>query len=152
MKLYTLKREQKISKNIEDVFQFFSKPENLSIITPSKMKFKILTPSPIEMKEGALIDYTVNIFGFPIRWRTLITDYKPSHMFVDQQLKGPYSMWHHTHLFERLNDEETLIKDIVIYAVPFGIIGKLTHSLYIKTDLDAIFDYRSQKIREIFND
>ena len=152
MKLYTLKREQKISKNIEDVFQFFSKPENLSIITPSKMKFKILTPSPIEMKEGALIDYTVNIFGFPIRWRTLITDYKPSHMFVDQQLKGPYSMWHHTHLFERLNDEETLIKDIVIYAVPFGIIGKLTHSLYIKADLDAIFDFRSQKIREIFND
>ena len=152
MKLYTLKREQKISKNIEDVFKFFSKPENLSIITPSKMKFKILTPSPIEMKEGALIDYTVNIFGFPIRWRTLITDYKPSYMFVDQQLKGPYSMWHHTHLFERLNDEETLIKDIVIYAVPFGIIGKLTHSLYIKADLDAIFDFRSQKIREIFND
>ena len=117
MKLYTLKREQKISKNIDDVFEFFSKPENLSIITPSKMKFKILTPSPIEMKEGALIDYTVNIFRFPIRWRTLITDYKPTNMFVDQQLKGPYSMWHHTHLFERLNDEETLIKDIVIYAV-----------------------------------
>ena len=152
MKLYTLKREQKISKNIDDVFGFFSKPENLSIITPSKMKFKILTPSPIEMKEGALIDYTVNIFGFPIRWRTLITDYKPTNMFVDQQLKGPYSMWHHTHLFERLNDEETLIKDIVIYAVPFGIIGKLVHSLYIKSDLNAIFDFRSRKIREIFND
>ena len=152
MKLYTLKREQKISKNIDNVFEFFSKPENLSIITPSKMKFKILTPSPIEMKEGALIDYTVNIFGFPIRWRTLITDYKPTNMFVDQQLKGPYSMWHHTHLFERLNDEETLIKDIVIYAVPFGIIGKLVHSLYIKSDLNAIFDFRSRKIREIFND
>ena len=152
MKLYTLKREQKISKNIDNVFEFFSKPENLSIITPSKMKFKILTPSPIEMKEGALIDYTVNIFGFPIRWRTLITDYKPVHMFVDQQLKGPYSMWHHTHFFERLSDEETLIKDIVIYAVPFGVIGKLVHSLYIKRDLNAIFDFRSQKIREIFND
>ena len=152
MKLYTLKREQKISKNIDDVFEFFSKPENLSIITPSKMKFKILTPSPIEMKEGALIDYTVSIFRFPIRWRTLITDYKPTNMFVDQQLKGPYSMWHHTHLFERLNDEETLIKDIVIYAVPFGIIGKLVHSLYIKSDLNAIFDFRSRKIREIFND
>ena len=152
MKLYTLKREQKISKNIDDVFEFFSKPENLSIITPSKMKFKILTPSPIEMKEGALIDYTVNIFRFPIRWRTLITHYKPTNMFVDQQLKGPYSMWHHTHLFERLNDEETLIKDIVIYAVPFGIIGKLVHSLYIKSDLNAIFDFRSRKIREIFND
>jgi len=152
LKLYTLKREQKISKNIDNVFEFFSKPENLSIITPSKMKFKILTPSPIEMKEGALIDYTVNIFGFPIRWRTLITDYKPVHMFVDQQLKGPYSMWHHTHFFERLSDEETLIKDIVIYAVPFGVIGKLVHSLYIKRDLNAIFDFRSQKIREIFND
>ena len=152
MQLYTFKKEQKISKNIESVFLFFSKPENLSVITPSKMNFKILTPSPVEMKEGALIDYTVSILGFSVRWRTLITHYKPSDMFVDQQLKGPYSMWHHTHFFEKINDNETLIKDLVVYAVPFGIIGKLAHSLYIKRDLDDIFNFRSQKISEIFND
>ena len=121
------------------MFLSFSKPENLSIITPSKMKFKILTPSPIEMKEGALIDYTVNIFGFPIRWRTLITDYKAITYVCRSAIKrtifnvAPYSP------FERLNDEETLIKDIVIYAVPFGIIGKLVHSLYIKRDPKCYF-------------
>ena len=152
MKLYTFKKEQRISKSIIDVFDFFSKPENLSVITPNKMDFKILTPSPIEMKEGTLIDYTVKIMSFPIRWRTLITKYDPPSMFIDQQLKGPYSMWHHTHLFEKINDNETLIKDIILYAVPFSFIGSITHSLYIKRDLENIFDYRSQEIKRIFND
>jgi len=152
LKLYTFKKEQKISKSIIDVFDFFSKPENLSVITPNKMDFKILTPSPIEMKEGTLIDYTVKIMSFPIRWRTLITKYDPPNMFIDQQLKGPYSMWHHTHLFEKINDNETLIKDIILYAVPFSFIGSITHSLYIKRDLENIFDYRSQEIKRIFND
>ena len=152
MKLYTFKKEQKISKSIIDVFDFFSKPENLSVITPNKMDFRILTPSPIEMKEGTLIDYTVKIMSFPIRWRTLITKYDPPNMFIDQQLKGPYSMWHHTHLFEKINDNETLIKDVILYAVPFSFIGSITHSLYIKRDLEKIFDYRSQEIKRIFND
>ena len=152
MKLYTFKKEQKISKSIIDVFDFFSKPENLSVITPNKMDFRILTPSPIEMKEGTLIDYTVKIMSFPIRWRTLITKYDPPSMFIDQQLKGPYSMWHHTHLFEKINDNETLIKDVILYAVPFSFIGSITHSLYIKRDLEKIFDYRSQEIKRIFND
>ena len=152
MKLYTFKKEQKISKSIIDVFDFFSKPENLSVITPNKMDFRILTPSPIEMKEGTLIDYTVKIMSFPIRWRTLITKYDPPNTFIDQQLKGPYSMWHHTHLFEKINDNETLIKDIILYAVPFSFIGSITHSLYIKRDLENIFDYRSKEIKRIFND
>ena len=151
MKLYTLKKEQIIPRNILDVFNFFSKPENLSVITPSKMGFKILTPSPIEMKEGALIDYTVKIIGLPIRWTTLITKYDPPNLFIDQQLKGPYSMWHHTHNFKKLNDNETLIEDIVIYSVPYSFIGGLIHSLYIKRDLEKIFSYRSKKIKEIFN-
>ena len=151
MKLYTLKKEQIIPRNILDVFGFFSKPENLSVITPSKMGFKILTPSPIEMKEGALIDYTVKIIGLPIRWTTLITKYDPPNLFIDQQLKGPYSMWHHTHNFKKLNDNETLIEDIVIYSVPYSFIGGLIHSLYIKRDLEKIFSYRSKKIKEIFN-
>ena len=151
MKLYTLKKEQIIPRNILDVFDFFSKPENLSVITPSKMGFKILTPSPIEMKEGALIDYTVKIIGLPIRWTTLITKYDPPNLFIDQQLKGPYSMWHHTHNFKKLNDKETLIEDIVVYSVPYSFIGGLIHSLYIKRDLEKIFSYRSKKIKEIFN-
>tara|TARA_B100001123_G_C14690773_1_gene781241 strand:+ start:126 stop:584 length:459 start_codon:yes stop_codon:yes gene_type:complete len=152
MKLYILKREQKISKNILDVFDFFSKPENLTIITPPKMKFEILTPNPVDMKEGALVDYTVKILGFPIRWRTLITKYSPPNIFVDQQLKGPYSIWHHTHTFEKISDNETLIRDVVVYGVPYGFIGRLIHSLYIKRDLKNIFSYRQRKIKKIFND
>ncbi len=151
MKLYTLKKEQIVLKDISTVFDFFSKPENLSVITPPAMKFKILTPSPIDMKEGALIDYTVSIMLIPIRWRTLITKFSPPNLFIDQQLKGPYSIWHHTHIFEKISDNETLIKDKVVYGVPFGIIGRLAHYLYIKRDLKKIFTYRKNKIEQIFN-
>jgi len=152
LKLYTLKKEQIVLKNISTVFDFFSKPENLSVITPRSMKFKILTPSPIDMKEGALIDYTVSIMLIPIRWRTLITKFSPPNLFIDQQLKGPYSIWHHTHIFEKISENETLIKDKVVYGVPFGIIGRLAHYLYIKRDLKKIFTYRKNKIEQIFND
>jgi hypothetical protein len=113
------------------------------------MKFKILTPSPIEMKEGALIDYTVRILGLPIRWRTLITKYDPPDIFVDQQLKGPYSLWHHTHTFTKISDNETLIKDIVVYSIPFGFIGRVVHSIYIKKELEKIFSYRKNKIVDL---
>ena len=152
MIIHTLKKEQKISKNILEVFDFFSRPENLSIITPPKMKFNIMTPSPIEMKDGALIDYTVKILGFPIKWRTLITKYDPPNIFIDQQLKGPYSLWHHTHTFKKINDNETLIGDTVIYVVPFSFIGSIVHSIYISRDLEKIFSYREKKIKDFFND
>ena len=152
MKLHILKKEQVISQNISTVFDFFSKPENLSVITPPKMNFKIFTPSPIDMKEGTLIDYTINIMFMPIRWRTLITKYNPPNIFVDQQLSGPYSMWHHTHTFEQLGDNETLIKDEVIYSIPFAFIGSIVRYLYIKGELEKIFTYRKNKIEEIFND
>ena len=152
MKLYVLKKEQVVSQNISTVFDFFSKPENLSVITPPKMNFKIFTPSPIDMKEGTLIDYTINIMFMPIRWRTLITKYDPPNIFVDQQLSGPYSMWHHTHTFEQLGDNETLIKDEVIYSIPFAFIGSIVRYLYIKGELEKIFTYRNNKIEEIFND
>jgi hypothetical protein len=152
LKLYVLKKEQVVSQNISTVFEFFSKPENLSVITPPKMNFKIFTPSPIDMKEGTLIDYTINIMFMPIRWRTLITKYDPPNIFVDQQLSGPYSMWHHTHTFEQLGDNETLIKDEVIYSIPFAFIGSIVRYLYIKGELEKIFTYRNNKIEEIFND
>ena len=102
MKLYTLISTQFIEKSIDEVFTFFSKPENLSVITPSKLGFKILTPTPIEMGPGRIIDYQIYLLGIPIHWRTLITDYNPPNMFVDQQIKGPYNMWHHTHTFHKV--------------------------------------------------
>ena len=152
MTLYTLESNQFINKPIEEVFQFFSKPENLSVITPAKLGFKILSPNPIKMEVGRLIDYNIYLMGIPIHWRTLITDYEPPNMFVDQQIKGPYAMWHHTHTFKKINDNETLISDTVIYVVPFSFIGSIVHSIYIKRALDNIFYYRAEKIKEIFND
>ena len=101
------------------------------------------------MKDGALIDYTVKVLGFPIRWRTLITKYEPPNIFIDQQLMGPYSLWHHTHTFTEINNKETLIEDVVIYVIPFGFIGRFIHFLYIKRDLDKIFSYRKKKISEL---
>ena len=90
-KIYTFKTEQMIDDNIDNVFEFFSRPENLEKITPPSMGFNIITPKPIKMKEGAIIDYIVKIMGFPTRWRTMITSYKKNEMFIDEQLKGPYS-------------------------------------------------------------
>ena len=96
----------KISKN---VFDFFSNPENLSILTPKKLDFKILTPLPILMKEGQIIDYTINLFGIKVHWRTIITEFIKNNRFIDQQLKGPYSIWHHTHEFKDLGNYVEMI-------------------------------------------
>ena len=150
MKKYKIEFEQFIDLPIKDVFLFFSQPKNLSLITPARLKFNVLTPEPIEMKEGQLIDYTLTImYIINIRWTTLITMYKEPNVFIDQQLKGPYSLWHHTHTFEE-KDEGTLIKDKVIYGVPFGWVGRFLHFIYIKYDVNSIFKYRHQILKKIF--
>ena len=150
MKTYNIKFEQFIDLPIEDVFNFFSRPENLSLITPPRLKFDILTPSPIQMKEGQLIDYSLTIMYFmKLHWRTLITNYNHPHKFIDQQIKGPYSLWHHTHIFQEKNGG-TLIQDEVTYAITFGLIGRLIHAIYIKYDLRSIFKYRHKILNKIF--
>ena len=149
MKLYTLESNQFINKPIEEVFQFFSKPENLSVITPAKLGFKILSPNPIKMEVGRLIDYNIYLLGIPIHWRTLITDYEPPNMFVDQQIKGPYAMWHHTHTFHKVKGGVE-IKDRVVYSIPFGFLGRLLNYLWIKRDLNNIFLYRKKVIDKLF--
>ena len=92
----------------DDVFNFFSMPENLVKITPKSLSFTILTPKPIDMEKGTLIDYTISLMGFPVHWRTLISDYNPPHSFIDQQIKGPYAFWHHTHTFTERGRLDTL--------------------------------------------
>ena len=149
MKLYTLESNQFINKPIEEVFQFFSKPENLSVITPAKLGFKILSPNPIKMEVGRLIDYNIYLMGIPIHWRTLITDYEPPNMFVDQQIKGPYAMWHHTHTFHKVKGGVE-IKDRIVYSIPFGFLGQLLNYLWIKRDLNNIFLHRKKVIDKLF--
>ena len=150
MKVNKIEYKQKIyNHSIDDVFSFFSKPENLSKITPSRLGFYIKTPSPIVMKSGQLIDYIIKIVGLPVHWRTLITEYQSPHLFVDQQIKGPYSLWHHKHLFKEI-ENGVEICDIIHYSVPLGFIGSIVNTLWIKKDLDSIFKYRYQVINDIF--
>jgi len=148
MKLHTLAREQIVARPLDEVFDFFSQPENLARLTPSSLGFQILTPGPVTVKEGALIDYVVRPLGFPMRWRTMITTHDPPHRFVDEQLVGPYSFWHHTHTFSETVDG-TSIGDRVVYGLPLEPLGGLAHPL-IRNQLDRIFAYRRRIIAEIF--
>ena len=134
---YVLKKRQLLKYPLKTVFSFFERPENLKKITPPKLGFKILTPSPVQMKEGALIDYTVTPFLITLHWTTLIKEYKPPYFFADTQIKGPYKFWHHTHTFEETPDG-TWITDEVKYQLPFGILGKLAHRLWVKKQLKNI--------------
>jgi len=149
MKTYKLKHKQKINGSIDKVFSFFKKPENLAKLTPRKLNFKILTPSPIKMKDGQLIDYTITLFGKKVHWRTLISDYCEPNMFIDQQLKGPYLLWHHKHEFNQVQNKVEMI-DEVTYAIPFGFLGQIVHYIYIRRELEYIFKYRNKIINNLF--
>jgi ligand-binding SRPBCC domain-containing protein len=114
------------------------------------MDFHIITPSPIEMRCGALIDYTVRILGLRRRWTTLIAEFDPPRRFVDVQLRGPYSFWHHTHTFET-DGAGTLVIDDIRYVLPLGVLGRVAHGLIVKPQLDRIFDFRRRTIQDMFS-
>ncbi|HJM47532.1 MAG TPA: SRPBCC family protein [Candidatus Marinimicrobia bacterium] len=150
MEKYSISKKQVISRTLKEVFSFFEKPENLSVITPKNLEFDILTPKPIKMDRGTVIDYTINLFCIPVHWRTLITEYCPPYKFVDVQIKGPFILWHHTHIFREIDDGVEII-DQVQYALPFGILGRIFHSLCIKKKLNHIFNFREEVIEKLFN-
>jgi ligand-binding SRPBCC domain-containing protein len=149
MTTYTLRRELWLPRPVPEVFDFFSRAENLEQITPPWMQFRILTPQPIQMRAGALILYALRVRGIPLRWVTEIEQWNPPHQFVDCQAKGPYRLWRHTHTFTAV-DGGTSIVDNVEYALPFGPLGRLIHRLQVARDLAQIFDYRQQRIRTLF--
>lgn len=133
------------------VFQFFSRAENLGRITPPELGFRILSGIPIRMDAGAVIDYTILLYGFPLRWRTEITDWNPPHSFQDTQRKGPYASWVHTHRFIAEADGTTTIEDTVRYSLPFGILGAIVQPL-VARQLSRIFDYRQRVMIKLFTD
>lgn len=149
MRTFSLERIQIVPAELDEVFGFFKDPVNLGRLTPPQLGFRILTPSPVPMREGALIDYTIRVMGLAMRWTTLITAYDPPLRFVDEQLKGPYSYWHHTHEFTAVTGG-TEVRDRVLYALPLGALGTLSHRLYVRRELEWIFDYRSDAVRRIF--
>ena len=147
---YELKRNQFIPQPIGQVFSFFSKPENLEIITPQNLHFSILTPIPIDMKTGQVIDYLIRLKGIGIRWSSRISSYDPPNSFVDEQIRGPFSNWIHSHRFKEVNGG-TIIVDHVEYSMPLGFIGEIANYIFVEKDLGYIFDYREKTIMDIFN-
>jgi ligand-binding SRPBCC domain-containing protein len=133
----------------EEVFFFFSRPENLERLTPPSLGFRILTPS-IVMRRGALMDYSIRLLGLPVRWTALIDDYDPPRGFSDVQLRGPYSYWHHTHRF-KAKGGGTIMTDEVRYLLPLEPLGRLALPV-VAWQLDRIFRYRSDAIRAVLRD
>ena len=144
MREHVLRREQRLDARLESVFPFFADAGNLERITPPELGFQIDTPLPIEMRDGALLDYRLRLFGVPFRWRTCITSWKPLEGFIDEQIRGPYRLWRHTHSFERDGDGTRMV-DEVRYALPFQPLGDLAHPI-VRRQLDRIFDYRAEVV------
>ena len=143
---FTLQTELWLPRARDEVFAFFADARNLETLTPPWLKFEVLTPAPIAMRPGTLIDYRIRVHGFPSRWRTEITAWDPPHRFVDVQLRGPYTLWHHTHIFEE-RAGGTLCLDHVRYR-PRG--GALVHWLFVRRDVERIFRYRQERMQEMF--
>jgi len=146
---YRLEQQQFIPRPRSEVFQFFSDAFNLERLTPPFLHFKIITPRPIQMRANALIDYRLKLYGVRFRWRTLIEAHTPEVAFVDTQIKGPYRIWHHTHTFEEV-DGGTLMRDVVRYQLPLGLLGRIAHFLFVRRSLKRIFEFRRDTVQTIF--
>ncbi len=150
--IYQLKRKQILKSDLETIWNFVSSPKNLPRITPTYMNFNITSKDlKDDMYPGMLISYTVTpVLGIPMSWLTEITHVSDRKYFVDEQRYGPYAMWHHQHFIEPYKDG-ILMTDIVTYKMPLGILGRIAHWLFVKRQLNSIFNYRFQKMEEIFN-
>jgi ligand-binding SRPBCC domain-containing protein len=149
MIVHTLHREVWLPKPLRQVFNFFSRTENLEKISPLWIRFRILTRPPIRMKQGAVFRYALQVRGIPFRWLTQIERWDPPHDFIDVQVTGPYKVWRHTHRFLPV-DGGTSVIDIVQYSLPFGALGRLVHRVQVARDVERIFDYRNERIQQLF--
>jgi ligand-binding SRPBCC domain-containing protein len=145
MRILTLRREQTLDGAPEEVFAFFADARNLEAITPPWLGFEVVTPDPIEMRVGTLIQYRLALHGMGVDWLTSIQAWEPGRRFVDVQVRGPYRLWHHTHEFSAVDDDgaRTLMRDTVKYAIGWGLAGELARRAFVRRDLEAIFDFRA---------
>lgn len=142
-----LRTRVELPLSVDEVFEFFSAAENLQRITPPELGFSIRTPLPVEMRQGAHIEYRLSLFGLGFTWLTEITEWDPPHSFVDTQLKGPYAQWIHRHSFTPVNGG-TLMEDEVRYRLPVPVLG-MAGLPVVKLQLRRIFSYRERRIREL---
>lgn len=145
---HVLTRTLELDLPREEVFAFFSDAVNLERITPAELGFHIVTPQPLKLECGALIDYKLSLHGIPMTWRTEITVWDPPNEFVDTQLSGPYSQWIHRHTFTELGPERTLIEDEVRYRLPLEPLGDLAHFI-VRGQLERIFDFRQTSVSKL---
>jgi ligand-binding SRPBCC domain-containing protein len=148
MTTHVLECEMSVPVSVQEAFQFFEDPHNLSRITPPSLDFRIVTPEPIEMRKGAEIDYRIRLLGIPVAWKTIITEYEPPFFFVDEQARGPYRYWRHRHSF-RPTEVGTVVGDRVEYALPLGWIGQAVHRLAVRRELRRIFAYRQAALKDL---
>lgn len=150
MKIYKLERRQFVPITIDQAWNFFSSPKNLKKITPDYLGFEITSKEQDEMYAGMIITYIVKpLLGIPLRWMTEIKHVQEPNFFVDEQRVGPYKIWHHEHHFKEV-DGGVDMKDIIHYAMPLGILGRIAHWIQVKKQLNQIFDYRITAINKEF--
>ncbi|MDP9078425.1 MAG: SRPBCC family protein [Bacteroidota bacterium] len=152
MKTYVLKTEQAIPISLEQAWDFFSSPLNLAKITPKEMQFVVTSDyaPDTKMYEGMIITYKISpVLGIKMNWMTEITHVKDGEYFVDEQRFGPYALWHHEHHFKTIKGG-VLMNDILNYAVPYSFIGTLANKVFVGNQIDKIFKYREQAIKEMF--
>lgn len=145
MRIHLLERSQRVEVPVERAFSFYADGANLEPLTPPWLHFRLLNRQPLTLEAGALLDYRLRLHGVPISWQTRIEIWEPPHRFFDTQARGPYALWEHSHEFESAGEDAAVIHDRVRYAVPLGPIGALAHRLFVRRDLERIFDYRRDR-------
>jgi ligand-binding SRPBCC domain-containing protein len=150
MKIYTLHKTQKLPISPEKAWEFLSNPKNLKIITPDYMSFNIVSPIDRPLYTGQIIQYIVTpLLGIKTKWVSEITHIEDKKYFVDEQMYGPYSLWHHKHFIKKIEGGVEM-EDIIDYKVPLGILGQIMHPILVKPKLEEIFSYRQKKLIELF--
>ena len=144
-----LERSQRISVPPDEAFDFFGDARNLERITPPWLGFRVVTPDPVEMGRGTLIRYRLRLHGVPVGWLTEIREWKPGTRFRDVQVSGPYKLWDHTHTFGADGEGGTVMSDRVVYEIPFGPLGELAKALFVRRDVERIFDFRAEEISRL---
>jgi ligand-binding SRPBCC domain-containing protein len=149
MRTHVLHREQRLDGTPAEVFPFFADARNLEAITPPLLRFRVVTPGPLDVHAGTFLQYRLRVHGIPVTWHTIIQEWDPPHRFVDVQVRGPYALWHHTHTFAATGDHGTLMTDTVRYAIGFGPLGALAHRVLVRRDVEAIFAFRARRVPEL---
>ena len=149
MRVYVLEQTQRVEMSPAEAFDFYGDALNLEPLTPPWLHFEVITPRPLTLQQGTLLEYRLKLHRVPLRWRTLIEIWEPPLRFVDTQEKGPYSLWEHTHLFEADGQGATVIHDRIRYAIPYGPLGSLAHRLFVRRDLERIFEFRGAAVAKL---